>query len=166
MYIEERLPTRWPSIWSCSQQRQRVNGHIGKGAKNWKTMNHSLFYATSSLPILCHRGQSLPPTTACMAGMEPVHGKEVEQPHILNFLTYGGAIRREGPKPAVVHDRLERIAITLPATWPAAGPRAETAYTARPFSDLRNGGRPRSFMRGRQKRTQTASRNLDKENGV
>ena len=62
----------------------------------------------------------------------PVHDKEIEQPYILNFLTYGGAIRRGGPKPPAVHDRPERIAITLPAAWPAAGPRAETAYTAPP----------------------------------
>ena len=62
-----------------------------------------------------------------------INGNEVEQPYILNFLTYGVAIRRGGPKPPAVHDRPERIAIPLPAAWPAAGPRAETAYTAPPF---------------------------------
>ena len=62
-----------------------------------------------------------------------IHSKETEQPYILNFLTYGGAIRRGGPKPTIVHDCPKRIAITLSAAWPTAGPRAETAYTAPPF---------------------------------
>ncbi len=79
-----------------------------------------------------------PPPTACMTGLEAgmkhsLHGKKTEQPYILNILTYGGAIRRGGPKPTVVHDCLERIAIMLPPAWPAAEPRAETAYTAPPF---------------------------------
>lgn len=62
-----------------------------------------------------------------------VHSKATEQPYILNFLTYGGAIRCGGPKPTVVHDCPKRIAITLSPAWSTAGPRAETAYTASPF---------------------------------
>ncbi len=57
----------------------------------------------------------------------PAHGKETEQSHILNFLTYSDSIRRGAPKPPAVHDRLEQIVITLPAALPAAGPWAETA---------------------------------------
>ena len=83
-----------------------------------------------------------------------VHSKEVELPYILNFLTYGGAIRRGGPKLAVVHDSPERITITLPAAWPAARPRAETAYTAPPvFSPPQR--RVAAFLYVRKKKADT-----------
>lgn len=79
-------------------------------------------------------GPPLP--TACITrqGMKhSIHGKETEQPYILNFPAYGGAILRGAPKPSIVHDRPERTAITLPASCPTAGPWAETAYTAPSF---------------------------------
>lgn len=59
VYIEERLPQRWPSVRRCWQQRPRVNRHMDKGAKNWKTMNQTLFYAASTLPVFCHRTQGI-----------------------------------------------------------------------------------------------------------
>ncbi len=95
-----------------------------------------------------------------------VHCKETEQPYISNFPAYGGAIRRGGLKPAVVHDCPKRIAITLLAAWPAAGPQAETAYTAQPFfrPPLRRAAT--FFYAQKKKRTQTVSQNPDKEDGV
>jgi hypothetical protein len=62
---------------------------MDKGANDWKIMNHALFYAVFSLPVPGHR--TLRPMSS-MTGMEDgmkhrIHGKEIEQPYIIIFLT-------------------------------------------------------------------------------
>ena len=64
------VATRWPSGRRCSPQHRRVNGHMDKGAKDWKTMNHALSYAVSSIPAFCHRAQDIASTD----GLHDRHG--------------------------------------------------------------------------------------------
>ena len=46
---KDRLPTQWPSVRGCWQQRQRVNGHMDKGANDWKNNESCIFLCSVSL---------------------------------------------------------------------------------------------------------------------
>ena len=158
-----------PGLFAATPESQRTHGQRRKGLEN-----------NESRVILCRvfhsrllsSGQGIGSTD----GLHDRHGgtalsipsmaRRLNNLNILNFLTYGGAIRRGGPKPTVVHDHPERIAITLLAAWAAAGPRAETAYTAPPFFRPPQ-RRAAAFFYARKKKADTnCVANPDKEDGV
>ena len=176
VYIEDLLLYRWPSVRSCSQQRRRVNVRKDKGANNWKITIHVLSFILSAVHSrfpACgtrhrrHRSLRLPWQLLNDRGKYWIHDKEVD--------TY---LNTELPDIRRRHPPRRHEATVVPQLAEAPCRNASGGMDLRPVFGLkrrtrrrrpsgpRSVGRPRSFVRGRKKRTQIVSRKADKEDGV